>query len=46
MASGFPTGFTADSRTSFHLGSTELHYTQLAKHRLMLKRLVPRDGTW
>src|SRR5262245_49532223 len=32
-ASGFPTGFTADSRTSFHLGAAELQYPQLAKHR-------------
>src|SRR5215831_18201573 len=31
-ASGFPTGFSADSRTSFHLGSAELQYPQLAKH--------------
>src|SRR5215469_17682396 len=33
MASGFPTGFTADSRTRLHLITAELHYSQLAKHR-------------
>src|SRR5215472_17699789 len=32
-ASGFPTGFTADSRTRFHVGSAELQNAQLAKHR-------------
>src|SRR5215831_20489298 len=32
-ASGFPTGFTADSRTRLHLITAELHYSQLAKHR-------------
>src|SRR5215471_792936 len=31
-ASGFPTGFTADSRTRLRLGSAELQYSQLAKH--------------
>src|SRR5262247_3018302 len=32
-ASGFPTGFTADSRTRFHLDSAELHYSQFAEYR-------------
>src|SRR5215813_9495388 len=32
-ASGFPTGFTADSRTRVHTGSAGLQYSQLAKHR-------------
>src|SRR5882724_1885815 len=32
-ASGFPTGFTADSRTRLRLGSAEVQYPQLAKHR-------------
>src|SRR5215470_3419798 len=32
-ASGFPTGFTADSRTRVHTSSAELQYSQLAKHR-------------
>ena len=33
MASGFPTGFTADSRTRLHLVAAELQYSQLAEHR-------------
>src|SRR5262244_3441643 len=33
-ASGFPTDFTADSRTRFQLGSTNLHYPQFAEHRV------------
>ena len=33
MASGFPTGFIADSRTRLHLITAELQYTQLAEHR-------------
>src|SRR5215471_14777457 len=33
LASGFPTGFTADSRTRVHTSSAELQYSQLAKHR-------------
>jgi len=33
MASGFPTGFTADSRTRLHLDAAELQYSQLAEHR-------------
>src|SRR5215813_15555124 len=33
-ASGFPTGFTADSRTRVHTSSAELQYSQLAKHRI------------
>src|SRR5215831_16064667 len=32
-ASGFPTGFTADSRTRVHTSSAELQYSQFAKHR-------------
>jgi hypothetical protein len=32
-ASGFPTGFTADSRTRLHFDSAKLKYSQLAKHR-------------
>src|SRR5215469_8607340 len=36
-ASGFPTGFTADSRTWLRLGSAELQYPQLAKHRFDAK---------
>src|SRR5215468_8461588 len=32
-ASGFPTGFTADSRTRLHANSAELQYSQLAKYR-------------
>src|SRR6516162_3332507 len=32
-ASGFPTGFTADSRTRLHLNTAELQYSQLAEHR-------------
>ena len=33
MASGFPTGFTADSRTRLHLDAAELQYSRLAEHR-------------
>jgi len=33
MASGFPTGFTAGSRTRLHLNTAELQYAQLAEHR-------------
>src|SRR5215471_9666603 len=33
MASGFPTGFIADSRTRLHLIRAELQYSQLAEHR-------------
>ena len=32
-ASGFPTGFTADSRTGLQLGSTNLQYSEFAEHR-------------
>src|SRR5215472_8381286 len=32
-ASGFPTGFTADSRTRLHLNTAELQYSQLAEYR-------------
>src|SRR5215469_14316133 len=31
-ASGFPTGFTVDSRTGFQLSSTNLQYSQFAEH--------------
>jgi hypothetical protein len=40
-ASGFPTGFTADSQTSCQLGSAELQYTQLAKHRFDAETVGP-----
>src|SRR5215471_9415412 len=32
-ASGFPAGFTADSRTRLHLETAELQYAQLPEHR-------------